>query len=290
MPRPWAATLAVVLFFAPTYSEATSADVPFSIFVDGVRADAGRASVVEHRGYAYIEAVRAVRIFGGLLRFANRGKVVRVTIAMRTMNFVVGQKTAYLEGLKIVLPAPPQRFENDVYLPLVTIAKLASARVVVDRTRRIASIHTDSGDAFPPAPGAAQQPADSDDDEASPVQALWIQTSAIVDASGLHAIATIRNTTANAYTLSFPSQKQVAFVLSRDGTEVWDSSAAERGTAASSLDFAPHETKTVSATDADFAQLGPGRYLLRVRLQTLIPLDTPPISIGDVTPNPGSSH
>jgi hypothetical protein len=290
MPRPWAATLGVVLLFSPTSSQAGPADVSFSIFVDGVRADTGRAGVIERRGHSYIEAVRAVRIFGGLLRFANGGKVVRVTIAMRTMNFVLDEKTAYLEGVKIVLPAAPQRFEGDVYLPLAPIARLASARVVVDRTRRIASIRTDVGDSFPPPPGTAQLPAESDDDEASPAQALSIQTSATVDASGLHAIATIRNTTAGAYRLSFPSQKQIAFVLSREGKEVWDSSAGESGTAASSLDFAPHETKTVSATDPDFAQLGSGRYLLRVRLQTLIPLDTPPISIGDVTPNPGSFH
>jgi hypothetical protein len=290
MPRPWAAALGVVLLVAPTCADAAPADVPFSIFVDGVRAETGRAGVIEYRGNAYIEAVRAVRVFGGLLRFADRGKVVRVTIAMRTMNFVVGQKTAYLEGVKIVLPAAPQRFESDVYLPLATIAKLASARVVLDRTRRIASIRTDVGDGFAPPPSASQQSVETDDDEASPAQALAIETSATVDTNGLHAIATIRNTTAGPYTLSFPSQKRVAFVLSRDGKEVWDSSADERGTAPSSLDFAAHETKSVSATDPDFAQLGAGRYLLRVRLQTLIPLDTPPISLGDVTPNPGSSH
>jgi hypothetical protein len=268
---------------------AAASDPGYSIFVDGVRAHASRASVIEHRGSGYIEAVRAVRIFGGLLRFANGGKVVRVTIATRTMNFVLGQKTAYLEGVKILLPAAPQRFDGDVYLPLATIAKLASARVVIDRTHHVASIHTDEGDSFALAPVASERAADSDD-EASPAQALSIESSATIDASGLHAIANIRNTTGDRYVLSFPSQKQVAFVLSRNGEEVWDSSAGEHGNAASSLDFAPHETKTITATDPDFAGLGAGRYLLRVRLQTLIPLDTPPISIGDLTPNPGNAH
>jgi hypothetical protein len=289
MPRPWALALGACFLLARP-APAAAADAVFPVFVDGVRANAARASVIEHRGTAFIEAVGAVRIFGGFLRFTSAGKVVRVTIASRTMNFVLGQKTAYLEGVKIILPAAPQRIDGDAYLPLATIAKLASARVVIDRTRRIASIRTESGESFAPPPSAAVRSADTDDDEASPAQALAIVASASIDAGGLHATASIRNTTADPYELAFPSQKQVAFVLSRNGEEVWDSSAGDRGTAPSALEFAPHETKTIAATDPDFAQLGAGRYLLRVRLQTLIPLDTPPISIGDVTPNPGTSH
>jgi hypothetical protein len=288
MTRPWARTLGACFLLAHPVS-ATAADITLPVFVDGVRADTKRASVIERNGTSYIEAVRGVRIFGGLLRFADGGKVVRVTIAMRTMNFVFGQKTAYLDGTKIVLAAAPQRIDGDVYLPLVTIAKLASARVVIDRARRIASVHTDGGDSFAPAPIAAPQQPETGDDEASPAQALSIVTSATVDAGGLHATANIRNTTGAAYRLSFPSQKEVAFVLSRNGEEVWDSSASEHGTTPSSLDFQPRETKTVRATDPDFEKLGSGRYLLRVRLQTLIPLDSPPISIDQLAPTSATS-
>ncbi len=262
--------------------------MPYPVFVDGVKADKHGGSVVERGGTAFIEAVTAVRIFDGLLSFGDRAKIVRVTIGQRTMNFVVGQKTAYLEGTKIVLPAAPLQLAGDVYLPLATIAKLGSARVVVDRLRHIASFRTGGGESFP-MPRAARRE-EPDDDQPSPSEALSIVTSATIDAKGLHAIANIRNTTIVAYKLSFPSAKQVAFVLSRNGQEVWDSTADARGARPTTIVIGALESKTITATDPDFDKLGAGRYLLRLRLQTLIPLDLPPISLGEVAPSPSNTR
>jgi hypothetical protein len=264
-----------------------AADRPLPVFVDGVRFAKGTGCVVERDGSALIEAVHAVRIFDGLLSFSDRSKVVRVTINMRTMNFVVGQKTAYLEGTAIVLPAAPLRLRGDVYLPLVTVARLASSRVAIDRERHIVSIRTGGGDDFPP-PNATARQADIDDVEPSPAEALSVVTSATIDAKGLHASASVRNTTSSAYKLTFPSEKQLAFVLSRDGEEVWDSSVGKHGTAPSTLVIGALATTTVTATDPDFAKLAPGRYLLRLRLETLIPLDMPPISLGALDPGASS--
>jgi len=285
--RPWAVSLAACLLLARPVCASPGFGAPYPVFVDGVRVDKRGGSVLERGKTAFIEAVRAVRIFDGLLSFGDRAKIVRITIDRRTMNFVVGQKTAYLEGAKIVLPAAPFTSDGDVYLPLTTIAKLGSSRVVVDRMRHIASFRLGGGDDFP-MPHVRRD--DSADDQPSPSEALSIVTSATIDAKGLHASANIRNTTIVAYKLAFPTAKQIAFVLSRNGEEVWDSTADTRGARPTTIVIGALENKTVTATDPDFEKLGAGRYLLRLRLQTLIPLDLPPISIGEVTPSPSSTR
>ena len=286
--RPWAVSLAACFLLSRPLIASATVGVPYPVFVDGVRVDKHGGSVVERGDTAFIEAGQAVHIFSGLLSFADRGKIVHVTIERRTMNFVVGQKTAYLDGMKIVLPEAPLNLDGDVYLPLATIAKLGSARVVIDKQRHIASFRTGGGDGFPTPRSSAARQAELDDVEPSPAEALSIETSATIDAKGLHAVANIRNTTIVSYKLSFPAARQIAFVLSRNGEEVWDSSVGVDGSTPSSIVIGALESETFTATDPDFDKLGAGRYLLRLRLETLIPLDLPPISLGDVAPSPSS--
>jgi hypothetical protein len=267
---------------------AFAADVPLPVFLDGVRADKHGPSGLERNGVAYISAVRSVQLFDGLLTFGPRGKVVRVTIDRRTMTFTVGNKVAYLDGEREVLPNAPIDVAGDIYLPLATVARLGSASVAVEHPRGIVSFKSGGGDSFPPA--VRPTPQSDDDVQPSPAQALVITTTGNVDDAGLHAQATLRNTTTKAYTLSFPTGKQVAFVVSRDGSEVWNSASTITSTDPSSIVIGPLETKTIAADDPDYHKLGPGRFLLRARLMTLIPLDLPPVSLGVETPSPSASR
>ena len=284
--RSWVVSLAACLLLSGP--ALVLADVPLTVFFDGTRADRTGPSGLQHGGTTFISAVRAVSVFDGLLSFDKSGNLARVTIDRRTMKFVVGNKVAYLDGMRVVLPAAPFKIDGDIYLPLATIARLGTARVAVDRTKKIVSFRSGGGDAFAqPQTGPLRQQ-DLDDVQPSPAQALSIVTTASVDAdTGLHARAAVRNVTIKEYKLSFPTAKQIAFVLYRNGAEVWNSTAAMPDGAPGSLVIGPLETKVITADDPDFAKLGPGRYQMRVRLQTLIPLDLAPISIDDVpAPSP----
>lgn len=285
--RTWGLALAACfLLCRPAF--ARSADVRLPVFVDGKNVDRRSPSALARNGTTFIEAVRATRIFDGLLSFGERGRIVRLTIDRRTMTFTVGSKLAKLDGATIALPVAPFTSEGDTYLPLLTVAKLGSARVVVDDRRHIVSFKLGGGDGFARPVSASHQ---SDEDvEPSPAQALAVTTTGTIDATGLHARGALRNTTISTYKLSFPSAKQIAFVLSRNGSEVWDSSKTVTGNKPSSLSIGALDTQMVSADLPDFDKLGPGRYLLRVRLMTLIPLDLAPISLGDFTPSPAASR
>jgi hypothetical protein len=176
---------------------------------------------------------------------------------------------------------------GDFYAPIGPLAKLASATVVRHgKTIAIASPDP-SASLASPSPSTAPNAAE---DQPTPAQALSVTSSATLDDAGLHMKATFVNTTEAPYVLSFPSGAQVAFVVSRNGNQAFDSLAGKRVVAtATSLNFAPHETKTFSDLWPGYASAGPGRYTLRVRLMTTQPLDFPPVSIGVESPSPTAS-
>lgn len=266
------------------------ADVPLGVFYDGTRADRkGDPSGMQHAGNNFVTAFRAVRMFDGLLSFASHGNVAKVTIDHHTMSFSAGKKYAFLDGTRVALPAAPFRANGDIYLPIATVAKLGSARVSVDRNKKIVSFRSGGGESFDPPALGPLRPQDLDDVQPSPAQALSIATTESIDGDGLHARAAVRNVTIKEYKLSFPTPRQIAFVLYRNGLEVWNSTTAIPDGEPTVLTIGPLESKVVTAEYPDFAKLGAGRYQMRVRLMTLIPLDLAPISIDDV-PSPAPSR
>jgi|GEM_PF-3135439 len=255
---------------------AVAADVPYGILVDGRRVDASGRSGLERGGVLFVNVVRAVKVFDGLLTFDKR--TVRLTIRGRTLVFRLGSTRALLDDTTLRLAGAPFRVRNDAFVPLAPVAAIAHAKVHVDEAARVANLQLE-----PSVATAEIQP--------SPARALAFDTSAAIDGGGLHARVTIANVTGKPYALDFPAQAQVAFVVMRDGEEVWNSAAPRAPLPAPSrLTFEAHETKTFTATWPGFAQAGPGRYMLRVRLLTAQPLDTAPVSVGVATPAADSSR
>ncbi len=263
---------------------APATDQPYGVTIDGRRVDARTPSGRRRNRVFYINLIRAVKSFDGLLTFAPGG-VAHVTIGLKTVDFRIGSSVARSGTTKLQLPGAPFVFDGDEYVPLATMAALASAKVTIDRAdhRELLTSASASSQNDAPAP-----PASADDIVPSPAQALAVVTTFRIDAGGLHARADITNKTANAYRVHFPTSRQIEFVASRDGSPVWSWSPGSLSSpGGSTLVIAARGTQTVTANWPDYAKAGAGRYTLRVRILTPIPLDEPPVSLGVTTPSPG---
>lgn len=287
-------TIAAACAVAPV--PARSADIPYSIFIDGRPVDARTPSGISRRGVMYVDVVRAVKTFDGLLTFA--GGRTRVTITGTTIDFRIGSSYGFMGTTRVLLPGPPFVADGQTYVPLATIAKLASAKLTIDRRN-----HRDYlALAPPPAPTPtppAEPPANASSDELvpSPARALAVTTIARSDAAGLHVRAVVANRTARPYVIAFPTASQIEFVVARNGTEIWNSLEGAAGSPEgspspattalpSTLTVPAHGTLTLTAKWSGFAKAGAGRYTLRVRLLTAIPTDEPPISLDAPQPGP----
>ncbi len=273
----------LALFLAPAGSRA--ADVRYNVYIAGRPLDRAGHSGLVHRGVTYVNVVRAVKAFNGLLAFT--GRVVRVAIGKRSLVFTVGSRTALVDGqTPVTLSGAPFLLQGDIYAPAVAVARLAGAKLAVDTARRSVELEPGAGEQYPPPAPARTEAAESDEVLPSPAQALTFVPTATFDATGLHAKVDITNLTARPYSLSFPGGTQIAFVVERNGAEVWNSAASAPPSAAGTLRFDPHETKTETVDWPGFAKRAPGRYTLRVRLLTAPPLDSAPVSLGVATPAP----
>lgn len=281
--KRFAASLAIVLgpsLLAPAGAFG-AADVPLRLVVDGRTVAARSPAALVRDGVAYVDLVRGVRAVDGWLRLEGEGSAA-VTVDGRTLGFVVGRKSAMLDAHPIELPGSPFVQDGDIFVPLVAVTTLASAKLTVDAHDGRASIALGQGDGYA-APAKARANA-GDDIAPSPTFALAFATSGSIDTSGLHARVAITNRTDRAYVLSFPTARRVAFVLSRNGSTVWTSTDDVAGNDPSKLTIPERGTSVVTAELPDVDRFGPGRYLLRVRLMTQIPLDITPISLGIVAP------
>ena len=272
-------TVALLLAFT---ASGVRADVPLALALDGKPAPL-RAGALEHRGKTFIVAASAVRLFDGLMSFGRDGWT-RIAIGGRTMAFAPGRTYAMLDGKRVPLPAAPFKLGGDLYVPLVTIAKLAGATLSIDENAGVARLTSGAASFATPAPAATLPPTTSED-EPSPLQALKFTATATSDPTGLHAHVTVTNTLEQRYRLNFPTSRQFALVLFQNGSEVWDSSADAPAGPPSKWSLDAHAAQTIDADWAGFSKLGPGRFLLRVRLMTVPPLDTSPISL-DIEPAP----
>jgi len=260
-----------------------AADQPYGVTIDGRRVDAQTPSGRSRNGVLYINLIRAVKSFDGLVTFAPGG-VAHVTIGVKNVDFRIGSSVARSGKTELQLPGAPFVAGGDEYVPLATLAALASAKITIDRVhhRELLTSASASSQSDAPAP-----PAGADDIVPSLAQALAVVTTFRIDAAGLHARADITNKTANVYRVEFPTSRQIEFVASRDGSQVWTSSPGHAGSpGASALVIAARGTQTVTASWPDYAKAGAGRYTLRVRILTPIPLDEPPVSLGVTAPSP----
>ncbi len=174
-------------------------------------------------------------------------------------------------------------------MPVAAVAALTGATFTVDRKVHAIDFELDARPASLQASTAAPEAepkTDDDDMRPSPAIALAFLPSATADAAGLHARVDIVNRTPNAYSVSFPGGTQIAFIVARDGNEIWNSSAGEPATRASTLTIPAHQTHTETADWPGYAKRGAGRYALRVRLLTTAPLDSSAVSLGVATPAP----
>jgi hypothetical protein len=203
------------------------------------------------------------------------------------------------------VPGAPFVANGQTYVPLATIAKLASARLTIDRRNHRDYLALAPAPTFSPTPEPAANESSSDEIVPSPAQALKVALTARSDSAGLHMRADIANRTSRQYGVTFPTASQIEFVVERNGTEIWNSlqgpvaspapspspaatdlpSPAASATP-STLTVPVHGTAAFTATWSGYAKAGPGRYTLRVRLLTAIPMEEPPISLDAPQPGP----
>jgi hypothetical protein len=150
MTRLAPAALAVAFLVT---SAAGAADVRYGVFIDGRPLDSSTPSGLLHRGVVFINLVRAVKTFDGLLTFLPGG-MTRVTISSRTLDFRNGSRTAYAGTVAVALPGAPFVENGDTYVPLATIASLASAQLSTDAKHHRALLTSP----VPPPPTATPRP------------------------------------------------------------------------------------------------------------------------------------
>jgi hypothetical protein len=115
-------------------------DSLLSLELDGRPLDANSPSGMLHRGKAFVNVVRIVKGFSGLLTFGKNDKTVRVTIATHTADFTVGRSDGAVNGERTTFSAPPFILNGDTYVPLDVVAHIAGATLAVDTRRHIARL------------------------------------------------------------------------------------------------------------------------------------------------------
>lgn len=264
--------LAALLVAVPLVARAN--DTIVTVRVDERPADRGAGIAVIRNGAVFIDAIDINKVFSGLLLFSKNS--VRINIGGASANFVVGRKTATVRGAEVALPAASFIRKGDIYVPLKLVCDLAGATVAVDPRKAVASITT---------AGYSNRSAAGSMPTLSPLNALSLKTTGEVASDGLHLSMIVTNVSSAPYVLNFPSGARAAFVVSKDGSDVWDSSTATRYTESKATEtIAPGETRTYTAVWAGYAASGSGRYLMRAKLLTTTPVSASPHSIGVVAP------
>lgn len=293
---PFAGTLLAFALVLGCASALAAADVPYTLQLNARgMLPSSTPDALERNGVVYIDVARATRIFDGLVTYS--GDSVRLSIQHSVGDFHIGRPSARLSGATVTLPGPPFREYRTVYVPISTVVvRLAGARLRLDRQAHVAQILVGSARPRSPAasPSVSPSPQGSLSDDPSSLapslgQALLLSPSGSVDSAGLHVRVDITNRTASPVVATFASAAQVAFLVLRNGTEVWDSSAGKMyAQAETTLNFEPHAVRSFSDVWTGFVSAGAGRYELRAKLLTESPLLSSPVSL-DVFPVPAST-
>ena len=131
------------LVFAPVTllsAVADAKDALLSLQLDGRPLDAGTPSGMLHRGKAFVNVVRVVKGFDGLLTFGKNDRTIRVTIGKNTADFKVGSRAGAVDGQPATFSAPPYILNGDTYVPLDVIAQIAGATLSVDTRSHVARL------------------------------------------------------------------------------------------------------------------------------------------------------
>jgi hypothetical protein len=285
---PFAAPLAAFALVLGCATALAAADVPYTLLLNARgMLPSSTPDALERGGVVYIDVARATRIFDGLVTYS--GDSVRLSIQHSVGDFHIGRPAARLSGVTVSLPGAPFREYRTIYLPISTVVvRLAGARLRLDRQAHVAQIVvvTKRPPSPAPSPPASPSPQVSLTDDGGSLrpslgQALLLTPSGSVDAAGLHVRVEIANRSASPVVANFATSAHVAFVVLRNGTEVWDSTAGKMyAQAETSLTFEPHSVQSFSDVWTSFASAGAGRYELRAKLLTDTPLLSSPVSLG----------
>ena len=145
MRRSYAAVVCVLaLASALAPSAVIAKDKLLTVLVDGRPMDSKAPSGLLHRGTAFVDLVRAVKAFDGLLIFSKGDKSINVTIRSQGARFVVGSRHATVAGRSITFPIAPFTLNGEIYVPLTAIATLTNTHMTIDTKRGIAQLSTPS--------------------------------------------------------------------------------------------------------------------------------------------------
>jgi hypothetical protein len=268
---------------------AQAADVPYTILLDGrpLTARTSGTGAIARNGVIFVDVVVATKTFSGLLTFGDAGNTVRLSLRNQTAIFTVGSRTAQIGGKPVTLPGAPFKSDGDVYVPLSTVARLGGATVNLNTNTHVARLNVRPFATMPTSMGGATTPAGAATASAA---VLTLTPSATVDAQGaLHAHLEVANGSKVPVSLEFPNGGRVAFVLSRDGTIVWDST---RGMVFNMIvgftTVPPGGSASFDGEWPQYATQPAGTYRLTARLLTRSPLVSPSVPVPPV-PHPASS-
>ena len=145
MRRAYAAVvcaLALVAALAP--GAAVAKDKLLTVLVDGRPMDSKGPSGLLHRGTAFVDLVRTVKAFDGLLVFGKGDKSFNVTIRSQSARFVIGDRHATVAGKSETLPLAPFTLNGEIYVPLVAIATLTNSNMTINTKKGVAQLSAPS--------------------------------------------------------------------------------------------------------------------------------------------------
>ncbi len=277
--------MGVALFVAAAFAQVPPAFAQIPAGASGSVVVALDGRPLTHHGYAikghvYADVVDLTRTFNGLLTY-YKGGGVKLNIGGSMATFYPGRTDGLYNGRPVLYPAAPFTVVSggDLYVPLYIVVELAQVQLRYNAARKYANIRTGEAPNFVGSHSAG-----------SPAASLRVVPVGTIAADGLHMSAGLTNVTGKPYSITFPSSQELVFSVMRDGVEVYRSSTNKVALQTmTTLTFAPHETKTITAMWSGFANAGPGRYQLRAILMTTPPTVSSATSIGVVTPAPNAA-
>jgi len=135
---------------AAVFGPAEANEVPYIVSIDGRPLDATHPGARERGGRLYINVVRAVRAFNGLLTFAP--SETRVLVGDHTLIYHAGKTTAEEDDQSITLMVPPFMENGDMFVPLPSFAAFVDATVTVDRDRHRVDLSPEKNSSVAPTP------------------------------------------------------------------------------------------------------------------------------------------
>ena len=131
--RPLALPLGIFAALLTVFGPACASEVPYAVTISGRPLDARHPGARDRSGRLFINLVRAVRAFNGLLTFGPLE--TRVTVSGHTIVYHVGKAIAEEDDESQPLLAAPFIENGDTFVPLSSFADFVSAAVTIDRDR-----------------------------------------------------------------------------------------------------------------------------------------------------------